>query len=81
LKLPRDLSGEDLIRALRKFGYETTRQSGSHIRLTSSIRGNEHHVTVPAHRQITIGTLGQILGDVANYLDIPREELIERLFG
>jgi hypothetical protein len=36
---------------------------------------------VPAHRQITIGTLGQILGDVANYLDIRREELIERLFG
>jgi predicted RNA binding protein YcfA (HicA-like mRNA interferase family) len=81
LRLPRDVSGEDLIRALRRFGYQTTRQTGSHIRLTSSVRGNEHHVTIPMHRQITVGTLGQILGDVANYLDISREELISRLFG
>lgn len=81
MKLPRDLSGDALIRALKKFGYQTTRQSGSHIRITSTVKGSEHRVTVPAHRQLTIGTLSQILGDVANYLVISRDELINRLFG
>jgi predicted RNA binding protein YcfA (HicA-like mRNA interferase family) len=34
MKLPRDLAGKDLAKALRKVGYEVTRQSGSHLRLT-----------------------------------------------
>jgi predicted RNA binding protein YcfA (HicA-like mRNA interferase family) len=66
---------------LRRFGYEVTRQTGSHIRVTSKVKGTEHHVTIPAHRQLKIGTLAEILGDVASYLDLTREELTERLFG
>jgi predicted RNA binding protein YcfA (HicA-like mRNA interferase family) len=66
---------------LRRFGYEVTRQTGSHIRVTSKFKGAEHHATIPAHRQLKIGTLAEILGDVASYLDLTREELIERLFG
>jgi hypothetical protein len=42
LKLPRDLSGDELIRALRRFGYQITRQTGSHIRVTSNLQGGEH---------------------------------------
>ena len=34
MKLPRDVSGDDLVRSLHRFGYETTRQTGSHIRLS-----------------------------------------------
>lgn len=34
MKLPRDLSGADLAKALTRVGYRSTRQSGSHIRLT-----------------------------------------------
>jgi hypothetical protein len=34
MRLPRDLSGQDLVKALRKLGYQTTRQTSSHIRLT-----------------------------------------------
>lgn len=45
MRLPRDLSGRELAKALRAFGYESTRQSGSHMRLTTSQMG-EHHVTV-----------------------------------
>jgi hypothetical protein len=41
----------------------------------------EHHVTIPAHRQLRIGTLADILSDVATYLDLSREELVDRLFG
>ncbi|MGI4021652.1 MAG: type II toxin-antitoxin system HicA family toxin [Janthinobacterium lividum] len=48
MKTPRDLSAQDLIRILVKYGYQITRQKGSHIRLTQvSDKGGEHHVTVP----------------------------------
>ncbi len=81
MKLPRDVSGDALVRSLRRFGYEITRQTGSHIRLTSKLKSMEHHVTIPAHRQLRIGTLAEILSDVATYLDLSREELMDRLFG
>jgi hypothetical protein len=51
------------------------------MRLTSRIRGPEHHVTIPAHDPLRIGTLSQSLGDVATYLEISREELGKTLFG
>lgn len=81
MKLPRDVSGEELVRSLRRFGYEVTRQTGSHIRITSKFKGTEHHVTVPAHKQLKVGTLAEILGDVASYLDLTREQLTRDLFG
>lgn len=81
MKLPRDVSGEELVRSLRRFGYEITRQTGSHIRVTSNFKGREHHVTIPAHEQLKVGTLAEILADIASYLDLTREELIQRLFG
>lgn len=80
MKLPRDLSGEDLARLLRQYGYEVTRQTGSHIRLTSKSSGIEHHVTIPAHRQLKIGTLAAILADIASYLETTREALAKQLF-
>ena len=81
MKLPRDLSGDELIRALRRFGYQITRQTGSHIRVTSNMQGGEHHVTIPAHKHLRVGTLAEILGDIANYLNVTKEELIKQLFG
>jgi predicted RNA binding protein YcfA (HicA-like mRNA interferase family) len=81
LKLPRDLSGEDLARALRCYGYEITRQTGSHMRLTSREMGKEHHVTIPAHKYLKVGTLGQILPEVATNLNLTREEVAGQLFG
>jgi hypothetical protein len=51
------------------------------MRLTSHAKGVEHHITIPAHDPIRVGTLSQILGDVSAYLEIPRDELSERLFG
>jgi len=79
VRLPRDLSGTELASLLRSYGYEITRQTGSHLRLTSSLKGGEHHITIPLHHQLRVGTLSAILGDVAIYLDISREELIEGL--
>jgi predicted RNA binding protein YcfA (HicA-like mRNA interferase family) len=60
MRIPRDLSGSDLVRALAAFGYVVTRQSGSHIRLTTS-QGGQHHVTVPRHDALRMGTLSGIL--------------------
>jgi predicted RNA binding protein YcfA (HicA-like mRNA interferase family) len=79
MKLPRDVSASDLVKALGRVGYETSRQSGSHIRLVTT-QGREHHVTVPNHNPIRIGTLSGILGDVAAHMEISREELVRRLF-
>ena len=80
MKLPRGLSGADLVKALSRVGYEVTRQTGSHVRLTRFGSPN-HHVTVPEHRELATGTLAVILGDVAQHLSIGRSELLERLFG
>ena len=80
MKLPRDVSGAELARALQRVGYHVTRQTGSHMRLTTSERG-EHHVKIPAHDSLRIGTLASILGDVAAHLIITRDDLASRLFG
>jgi predicted RNA binding protein YcfA (HicA-like mRNA interferase family) len=80
MKLPRDLSGADLAKALARVGYRVTRQSGSHIRLTTS-SPSQHHVTVPAHDPLKIGTLAGILSDVADHLKVSREDLLQKLFG
>lgn len=80
MRLPRDLSGSDLAQALRKLGYSITRQSGSHLRLTTHERG-EHHLTIPQHAPLRIGTLSAILADVAAHFELSRDQLLEKLFG
>ena len=75
MKLPRDVSGDDLAKALKVLGYQTTRQTGSHLRLTTT-EGGEHHVTVPRHDPVRIGTLAAILDDVAAHFGISRDDLL-----
>lgn len=52
MRIPRDLSGADLVKDLGQLGYAVSRQTGSHIRLTSQVHG-EHHVTIPNHDPVT----------------------------
>jgi predicted RNA binding protein YcfA (HicA-like mRNA interferase family) len=80
MKLPRNLSGAQLIKALEKLGYQATRQSGSHVRITSP-HPKEHHLTVPLHDPLRIGTLAAILADVATHHGISRDALLTKLFG
>jgi len=80
MKLPRNLSGEDLVKALKNLGYQTTRQAGSHVRLTTQQMG-EHHVTIPNHSFLRIGTLSSILSSVAEHFKISRSEIFEKIFG
>lgn len=79
MRLPRDVSGSALAQKLERLGYRITRQSGSHLRLTT-MQGGEHHVTIPAHPSLRVGTLAGILADIADHLDLSREELVRRLF-
>ncbi len=80
MRIPRDLSGEDLLKLLKKYGYQASRQIGSHIRLTTHENG-EHHITIPNHSPIKIGTLSAILSDVATHLEKTKEEVMQELFG
>jgi len=81
VKLPRDISGDELVKRLARFGYHITRQTGSHLRLTSLVMDTEHHLTIPNHDSIKVGTFAAILGEIAHYLQIDREQLLEELFG
>ena len=78
MKTPRDLSGAELAKALRKLGYAITRQSGSHLRVTTQ-EGGEHHEVIPNHSPIKIGTLKSILRNVAAHHRIAISELLELL--
>ena len=78
MKLPRDLSGQDLARALAVNAI--TRQAGSHMRLTTQMKG-EHHLTIPDHANLRVGTLVAILSEVANHLQIERSAVVDQLFG
>jgi predicted RNA binding protein YcfA (HicA-like mRNA interferase family) len=74
------VSGADLAKSLRSLGYEVIRQSGSHIRLATQQHG-EHHVTIPNHSSLKVGTLAGVLADVAQHLGMTRDEVVKRLFG
>lgn len=81
MRVPRDLRGRELVRLLeREFGYEVTRQTGSHIRLRTELNGR-HNVSVPDHVPMKLGTLMGIVGDVATHFKVSKEAICERLFG
>jgi predicted RNA binding protein YcfA (HicA-like mRNA interferase family) len=57
VKLPRDLSGQRVVRALLRLGFVQERQEGSHVRLSK----NNLRVTVPNHPALAPKTLQSIL--------------------
>jgi predicted RNA binding protein YcfA (HicA-like mRNA interferase family) len=78
MRLPRDWGGETLAKLLKRYGYEITRQTGSHMRLTTQ-QGGEHRVTIPRHSALRVGTLNAILKDVAQHLGLERDKLLAEL--
>ena len=80
MRIPRDLAGSDLAKALRELGYEITRQTGSHARLTTLV-GGEHHLSVPMHKALPVGTLRSILKEVGRHFDLSADEVAARLFS
>lgn len=78
MKLPRNLSGEQLIKALSHFGYRATRQTGSHVRLSIELP-KEHHLTVPLHDPLRVGTLAAILARIFHEFTAPSLVFIFRM--
>ena len=79
MRVPRQVTGAELVRALRVLGYDRVRQDGSHIRLSTQLNG-AHHVTVPNHSPLKIGTLLRgVLKLVAAHHGLSVEELLAKL--
>ena len=57
MKLPRDLSGAEVVKSLQRLGFAVVRQKGSHAQM---LKGDKR-ITVPMHRFVTVGTLQNIL--------------------
>ncbi len=81
MRLPRNVSGDDLIKRIDQYGYRVTRQTGSHVRLTRLTEDKEFHITIPKHKPLRVGTLNNILNDLSNHLEIDKDKLIETLFS
>lgn len=78
MRLPRDVDGPRLVKALGILGYEATRQKGSHIRVTTR-RDGENHEVIPYHHPLKTGTLNGILKRVAAHHRMTLEALVETL--
>ena len=78
MRLPRDLDGLQLVKALRLLGYSVDRQKGSHIRITT-IQEGENHEVIPRHDPIKAGTLSAILKRIAAHHGLSVEELLGKL--
>jgi predicted RNA binding protein YcfA (HicA-like mRNA interferase family) len=77
MRLPRDLSGDDLARALcRKCGYQIVHQEGSHIILETE-EPSPQRIAIPGHKSLRVGTLSAILRSVAQHKRVKREELLK----
>ncbi|MCD6595040.1 type II toxin-antitoxin system HicA family toxin [bacterium] len=80
MKIPRDLSSRELIIVLEKFGYSVIHQTGSHIKIRTEQEG-VHSITIPAERELKVGTLNSIILEIAHHFQITKWELIASLFG
>ncbi len=80
MRVPRDVSGQELVTRLARLGYSISRQTGSHVRLSTQTHG-EHHLTVPLHQSLRVGTLSAILSDLQAHHHLDREALLSLLFG
>jgi predicted RNA binding protein YcfA (HicA-like mRNA interferase family) len=79
MKVPRNLSGEELAATLcRHWGYERVHQNGSHIVL-ETLDPFQHRVAVPAHKELRIGTLNSILREIARHKNVERQSILNSL--
>lgn len=81
MRLPRNISGHELVSAVEKvYGYRTVHQEGSHIILQTE-SPQHHRIAIPAHKSLRLGTLNSILRAIAIAQHVSKEDVIRRLFG
>jgi len=77
MKLPRDLSGAELVTLLcKRWNYRLIHQTGSHMVLETEDPYHQR-IAIPAHAFLRIGTLNSILRAVAEHKGVSRESVIE----
>ena len=80
MSIPKDITGDKLAKLLIYYDYKVTRQKGSHIRLTTT-KGGTHHITIPKHNPLKVGTLNGIISDIACHFKLSKKDVLEELFG
>jgi predicted RNA binding protein YcfA (HicA-like mRNA interferase family) len=77
MRLPRDLSGQALVKHLSKYwGYQQVHQVGSHIILQTQLP-SPHRIAVPAHNPLRIGTLNAIVATIAEHKGVAKEKVLK----
>ena len=70
----RSLSGKDLLRIFSMFGFHSTSQHGSHVKLRRTLQsGRPQTLTIVLHAEVDKGTIRAIYSQALRY--IPEMEL------
>lgn len=81
MKLPRGVSGREVIAALeRSFGYRVVHREGSHVVLETE-PPNRHRLSVPDHKALRVGTVSAIVRAVARAQGMGKQQVVSKLFG
>ena len=76
MRIPRDMSGGDMIKLLCKnWGYTVVHRVGSHVVLQTDTPSRQR-IVVPSHPVLKIGTLHGILRSVATHKHVLRETIV-----
>ena len=79
MKIPRDLSGQELVTALcSHWGYDKVNQVGSHI-ILQTLEPSPHRIAIPAHRPLRVGTLNSILRAVARHKSVEKQKILDSI--
>ena len=79
MKVPRDLSGTQLIKVLcRDWGYRQVHQEGSHVILQTETPGHQR-LSVPNHNPLRVGTLNSLVRAVATHKGVDRQTVLDSL--
>ncbi|MGO8766705.1 MAG: type II toxin-antitoxin system HicA family toxin [Limisphaerales bacterium] len=79
MKIPRDLSGAQLVKVLcRDWGYRVVDQEGSHIILQTDAPTHQR-LSIPNHNPIRVGTLNSIVRCVSVHKGMERQQLLDTL--
>jgi predicted RNA binding protein YcfA (HicA-like mRNA interferase family) len=77
MKLPRDLSGEELVKhLLQHWDYVKIHQVGSHV-ILQTLHPTPHRIAVPEHQHLRIGTLNAILSSIAAHKNVSKEVILK----
>jgi predicted RNA binding protein YcfA (HicA-like mRNA interferase family) len=65
---PKVLSGKDIVKIFKAFGFSAADQKGSHVKLCRIVGGSRQTLTVPDHKELDRGTIVGIFRQGAHYV-------------